>query len=208
MAFQSTWYYTDLPEKVVDLIEEDLIEKFDSKMADSRLHGDALNKDKRNSQNAWVPTDHWVGGFLWHYICRANRENFRYDLTCIDGESIQYTRYGEGQFYGWHNDAGLATQYKPVAVGNRGNADEQATDFINTNCELVRKLSFAMQLSDPDDYEGGNVQLLDETGKSYLAPRKKGTIMLFDSRTSHRVLKVTKGIRKSLVGWTVGPRWK
>ena len=95
-----------------------------------------------------------------------------------------------------------------MAVGNRGNADEQATDFINTNCELVRKLSFAMQLSDPDDYEGGNVQLLDETGKSYLAPRKKGTIMLFDSRTSHRVLKVTKGIRKSLVGWTVGPRWK
>ena len=45
-------------------------------MADSKLHGDALNKDKRNSQNAWIPTTHWVGGFLWHYIERANRENF------------------------------------------------------------------------------------------------------------------------------------
>ena len=32
---------------------------------------------------------------------------------------MQYTRYAEGQFYGWHNDAGLATQYKPVANGNR-----------------------------------------------------------------------------------------
>ena len=73
---------------------------------------------------------------------------------------------------------------------------------------LGRKLSFAMQLSDPDDYEGGNVQLLDEAGNSYMAPRKKGCIMLFDSRTQHRVLKVTKGIRKSIVGWTVGPRWK
>ena len=73
---------------------------------------------------------------------------------------------------------------------------------------MVRKLSFVLQLSDPDDYEGGNLQLLDEGGKSYIAPRQRGTMILFDSRTQHRVLKVTKGCRKSLVGWTVGPRWK
>ena len=206
MAYQSTWYYTDLPAKVVDLIEEDLTEKFDPGMADSRLHGDALNKEKRNSMNAWVPTSHWVGGFIWHYIMRANRENFLYDLHCIDGESMQYTRYSEGQFYGWHNDAGLSTQYKPVSVGNHG--EGRAQDFLNEKLELIRKLSFAMQLSDPDDYEGGNVQLLTEDGKSYIAPRQRGCIMLFDSRTQHRVLKVTKGVRNSLVGWTVGPRWK
>jgi PKHD-type hydroxylase len=89
MAFQSVWYYTDLPKKVIALIEEDLTWKFDSQMKDSTLYGDALNKSKRNSQNAWIPTTHWVGGFLWHYIQRANRENFLYDLTCIDGESMQ-----------------------------------------------------------------------------------------------------------------------
>jgi predicted 2-oxoglutarate/Fe(II)-dependent dioxygenase YbiX len=61
-----------------------------------------------------------------------------------------------------------------------------------------------VQLSDPDDYEGGNLQLLDEAGNSYIAPRKRGTVILFDSRTQHRVLKVTKGTRKSLVGWCVG----
>ena len=39
---------------------------------------------------------------------------------------------------------------------------------------MVRKLSFVLQLSDPDDYEGGNLQLLDdEGGLSYIAPRKK-----------------------------------
>ena len=177
MAFQSVWYFTDLPEDIVDIIERDVSETFDEQMADSKLHGDALNKD-----------------------------NFLYDLRCIDGESMQYTRYGEGQFYGWHNDAGLATQYKPVSVGNR--QDGLAQDFVNENVEMVRKLSFAMQLSDPDDYEGGNVQLLDEAGNSYIVPRKKGCIVLFDSRTQHRVLKVTKGMRKSIVGWTVGPRWK
>lgn len=205
MAFQSVWYYTDLPEDIVDLIEKDLTEKFDSQFQDSKLHGDALNKEKRNSQNTWIPTTHWVAGFLWHYVQRANRENFLYDLRNIDGESLQYTRYSEGEFYGWHNDAGLQTQYKPQSVGNL--AEGLANDFVNENIELVRKLSFSLQLSGPDDYEGGNVQFIDEAGKSYFAPRKRGTIVLFDSRTQHRVLKVTKGVRKSIVGWVVGKRW-
>jgi len=208
MAFQSVWYYTELPQDVIEIIEKELSVQFDPQMADSKLHGDALNKEKRNSQNAWIPTTHWIGGFMWHYIQRANRENFLYDLKCIDGESMQYTRYGEGQFYGWHNDAGLSTQYKPVTAGNRGFDGGIAQDFMNENCEMVRKLSFSLQLSDPDDYEGGNVQLLDEAGNNYFAPRRRGSVILFDSRTQHRVLKVTKGVRKSIVGWTVGPRWK
>lgn len=206
MAYQSIWYFTDLPEDVVEIVEKDLTEKFDDQMGDSRLMGDALNKEKRNSQNAWVPSQHWLGGFLWHYIERANRENFLYNLRCIDGESMQYTRYGEGQFYGWHNDAGLAGQYKPVSFGNR--SEGIAQDYLNENVEMVRKLSFVLQLSDPDSYEGGNLQLLDEAGKSYFAPRKRGTVVLFDSRTMHRVTKVKSGLRKSIVGWTVGPRWK
>ena len=175
-------------------------------MGDSLLMGDALNKEMRNSQNAWIPTTHWIGGFLWHYIQRANRENFLYDLRNIDGESIQYTRYDVGQYYKWHNDAGIAGSYKPVSSGNHNQG--LAQDFVNENIELVRKLSFVVQLSDPDDYEGGNLQLLDEGGKPYIAPRRRGTVILFDSRTQHRVQKVTKGVRKSLVGWTVGPRWK
>jgi len=174
-------------------------------MGDSKLFGDALNKEKRNSQNTWIPTTHWVAGFLWHYVQRANRENFLYDLRNIDGESLQYTRYEAGQFYGWHNDAGLATQYKPQSVGNR--ADGLAQDFVNENIELVRKLSFSLQLSDPDSYSGGNVQIMDDSGASHIVPRKRGTIVLFDSRAQHRVLKVTKGHRKSIVGWVCGKRW-
>ena len=206
MAFQSVWYFSDIPEDIVTILEKDLESTFDKDMGDSRLMGDALNKDKRNSQNAWVPTTHWLGGFMWHYIERANRENFLYDLRCIDGESMQYTQYGPGQFYSWHNDAGIAGAYKPQSVGNR--QEGLANDFLNENIELVRKLSFVLQLSDPDDYEGGNLQLLDEGGASYFAPRKRGTIILFDSRTQHRVLPVKSGLRKSIVGWTVGPRWK
>ena len=48
MAFQTVWYFSNLPEEIVDIIERDLTEQFDPQMADSKLHGDALNKDKRN----------------------------------------------------------------------------------------------------------------------------------------------------------------
>ena len=206
MAYQSIWYFTDLPKDIIDIIERDLSISFDSSMEDSQLIDNTLDKNKRNSQNAWVPTTHWLGGFMWHYIERANRENFLYDLRCIDNESMQYTQYNRGQFYGWHNDSDLPNQYKPTAVGNR--SDSLVQDFLNTECEMVRKLSFVLQLSEPDDYEGGNLQLLDENRKCYFAPRQRGTVILFDSRTQHRVLKVTKGKRKSIVGWTVGPRWR
>lgn len=211
MAFQSIWYYTDIPSRIVDIIEEDLAENFDNCLQDSRVgEGDygTVDKEKRNARNAWVPTSHWLGGFVWHYVQRANRENFLYDLTNIDGESLQYTVYGEGEYYGWHNDAGLASHYKPLSSGNRGHGEIIAADFINQNCEKVRKLSFSLLLSDPDTYEGGNLQFLDESGKSYFAPRQRGTIVLFDSRAQHRVQKVTKGVRKSVVGWTCGPRWR
>jgi PKHD-type hydroxylase len=211
VAYQSIWFHTNLPNKVIDIIEEDLTEYFDPQLQDSRVGtGDygTVDKDKRNARNAWVPTNHWIAGFVWHYVMRANRENFLYDLTNIDGESLQYTVYGEGEYYGWHNDAGLGTYYKPMSAGNRGHGEAIAADFMNENCEKVRKLSFSLLLSDPDAYEGGNLQFIDETGKSYFAPRQRGTIILFDSRTQHRVQKVTKGIRKSIVGWTVGPRFR
>ena len=211
MAYQTIWYFTELPEDIVDILDKDLYNNFDFKMEDSKLHGDALNKDIRKSKNAWISTNHWIAGFLWHYVCKANRENFLYDLTHIDGDSMQYTRYGEGEYYNWHNDSGISVHFKPefnVRGGQSINNKDAHSDYLNKQTEYVRKLSFTLQLSDPDDYEGGNVELIDEANQNYIAPRQRGTIILFDSRTQHRVNKVTKGTRRSIVGWVVGPRWK
>ena len=97
MAFQSIWYYTNLPETVIKSIEQDLETYFDPQLQPSKVGdgGDGIvNEEKRNAKNAWIPSHHWIGGFLWHYVERANRENFLYDLTNIDGESLQYTVYG------------------------------------------------------------------------------------------------------------------
>ena len=138
----------------------------------------------------------------------ANQQNFLFDINKIDNNNLQYTRYDEGDFYGWHHDAWLESMYTPQANPHVRNVDEKVNDFAHIVVEEVRKLSFILQLTPHDQYEGGNVQLLDDTDSTYFIPRERGTIIVFDSRTKHRVLKVTKGCRKSLVGWAVGPRWK
>ena len=205
MAFLTCWHMTALPTEIVEIVEKD-IQVFDAGAKDSELSGNTLDKVIRNSKNAWIPTTHWIGGWLWYYINKMNRENFCYDITDIDGGSIQYTQYGEGQFYNWHIDAGLNTCYKPQQVPTGGQS--LSPDLINLNGERIRKLSFSLQLSDPSDYTGGEVQFLETNGKTYFAPKQKGTLMVFDSRTPHRVRKVRSGVRKCLVGWLVGPRWK
>ena len=172
MAFQSFWYQTKLPIEVVDIMEKDLTKIFQNDFTESKLHGNVLNDKKRNSKNAWVPSTHWSAGFVWHYVERANRENFLYDLTCIDGESMQFTQYSEGEFYSWHNDAGFDNMYTPKAIANV-NAEDRIQDLLNTSIEKIRKLSFVVQLSDHDSYEGGNLQLLSEMADLTLPPEKK-----------------------------------
>ena len=149
MAFQTTWYQSQIPPTVVNLIEKEV-----------------------NDESS-IPDTSWIGGFIWHYIVRANRENFMYELSNLDNDSIKYKVYNEGDSQRWHNDS------KPLLEGE----------------DSIRKLSFTVQLSDVNDYEGGNVQFLDENGRKYFMPRQRGTVSIFDSRTQHRVQKITKGTR-------------
>jgi len=202
MAFQTMWYHTDLPSEMVDILLKDL-EAYNERMDVSKLMGDHIDLKQRNSKNTWIPTSSWIGAFCLSYVLRANRENFLYDIEGFDGENMQYTEYGEGEFYQWHTDAGLANAFKPG-----GQREHWANDFVQTSSERIRKLSFTLQLSGADEYGGGEFQFQDDNGNSYFAPKKKGTIIIFDSRARHRVKRVTRGTRRSIVGWTVGPRWK
>ena len=205
MAHLTCWHTTGLPSEMVNIVEKDL-KQFDISVEESKLMGNEVDKVIRNSNNVWIPTSHWIGGWIWYYINRVNRENFCYDIVDIDGVAMQYTQYGEGQFYSWHQDADLDAFYKPQLIPASG--VNMASDQINLKGEYIRKLSFSLQLSDPDEYTGGEVQFLDNSGNTFFAPKQKGCLIVFDSRTKHRVRKVKSGTRKSLVGWVVGPRWK
>tara|TARA_B100001778_G_scaffold282592_1_gene248189 strand:- start:935 stop:1552 length:618 start_codon:yes stop_codon:yes gene_type:complete len=205
MANLVCWEVTQLPVEVIDILEKD-IKQFDSAVHQSGLMGDQIDTHIRNSKNTWINTSHWIGGWLWYYVSKMNRENFLYDIVDIDGGTLQYTHYDKGQFYNWHSDSDLDTHYKPQH--NFSSVQNKAQDQTFQQGEYVRKLSFTLQLSDPTDYRGGEVEFLDTGTKRFLAPKQRGTMIVFDSRTRHRVRKIKSGIRKSIVGWVVGPRWK
>ena len=198
MANASIWYFNGMPKELVDLIEKDL-NQLDGNFQQAQTFG-GLTLEKRDSRTSWLSSSHWAAGLCYHYVLRANRENFLYDISGFDGEVMQYTSYEKGEYYTWHNDASIEVSYKPT--------ENKQENFVIANSEQIRKLSFILQLSDPDDYEGGEVQLMSGDGKSYFVPKTRGTVIVFDSRTQHRVKKVISGHRKSLIGWVVGPRWK
>jgi predicted 2-oxoglutarate/Fe(II)-dependent dioxygenase YbiX len=211
MAFQSVWYETELPSEVIRLVESVLEEKYDEDLINSVVGeggGGVINEKVRKAKNAWLPASHWVTGFVMHYVNLANLQNFRYDIIGLDGQSAQYTVYDKGEFYNWHVDQGISSFYKPEHNNGHGFSEEVIKDDIIPKGELVRKLSFSLQLSDEDEYKGGDLQIMDEGESMYDVPKKKGLLVCFDSRARHRVTKVTSGRRKSLVGWAVGPRWR
>lgn len=207
MAHQSCWFQTDLPKEMVDLIERD-IEKHNFEFKESLLIGSVKDVKQRKSKQFWVPNTMWISGFIWHYVDLMNKENFMYELDGLDSNKFQYTKYEEGDFYNWHVDSGLSSHYLPVMEGNVGTDEERYADYLNVKTEKIRKLSVIVQLSDPESYEGGEVQIMDDTDKLYEVPKERGTIVVFDSRAKHRVRKIKKGVRKSIVGWYIGPRWK
>ena len=92
-------------------------------------------------------------------------------------EPIQILRYGPGDhFQAWHTDAGFDRQ------------DD-------------RLLSVSVELSAPDDHDGGVLELLPSlVGIPRTLPR--GGARFFLSRALHRVTPVTRGVRWALVNWT------
>ena len=87
----------------------------------------------------------------------------------------------------------------------------------------MRKLSLTFCLSDPNKYEGGELQFYNgerprlgytlSDGTEITAEqikediRSQGSVIVFDSRDWHRVTPVTKGTRYSIVCWSVGPNF-
>lgn len=183
MAFQNIWYESFLPDKIIEALEEDL-KKFDKDFSTGVTYG-GVDLKTRDSKTCWIPANHWICGMCYHYILSANKTNFNYDITGFDHDQMQYTSYSEGEYYNWHVDGGM-----------------------HSDGEYQRKLSIIVQLSDPSDYEGGEVQIMNEDGTMQILPKVKGSIIVFDSRAKHRVRKIYEGNRKSLVGWIVGPRWR
>jgi PKHD-type hydroxylase len=147
---------------------------------------DEGNTDKyRKSNIKWLPFDskwEWVIDKIMSQVTEANNAIWNFELKSII-DNIQYTEYeGNGGHYDWHLDIG------PGSISHR-------------------KISIVIQLSDPDDYVGGDLQIM--TGSEYITiPKGKGNVVIFPSFLLHRVVPLTSGNRKSLVLWVGGDHYK
>jgi len=151
-------------------------------------------KKKRDSNIVWL-NDRWIYKEIQPFIHQANRLagwDFQWDFS----ESCQFTKYKLNQFYDWHCDSWEA----PYA--NKDNPDTFGK---------IRKLSVTCSLSDPKDYEGGELEFdfrnMDPDKKSIrkcAEIKQRGSIVVFPSHVWHRVKPVTKGTRYSLVIWNLG----
>lgn len=126
------------------------------------------------------PEFEWVFRRMTDVILDMNSRFFKFDLHQI--QNLQYTVYGEGEYYVKHIDM-----------------------LYSASQSNHRKLSFSVQLSDPDSYEGGDL-LIHHSAEPFKATRKQGSAIFFPGYALHEVTPVTKGVRHSLVGWVIGPR--
>ncbi|MEN8894547.1 MAG: 2OG-Fe(II) oxygenase [Yoonia sp.] len=70
-----------------------------------------------------------------------------------------------------------------------------------------RKLTLVLQLSTPQSYEGGDLQVMP-SANVLTANRDQGCVRIFPSFSLHQVTPVTNGIRHSLTVWTHGPSFR
>jgi PKHD-type hydroxylase len=124
----------------------------------------------------------WIFEKMATAVRGLNKQFWNFDLNFI--ETLQFSIYDDpNDFYGAHMDMAHA---RPEA----------------------RKLSIVVQLSDPADYQGSNLQFHSSNLNFYDTINDRGTLIAFPSYMVHRVTPLTSGIRYSLVSWVCGPPFK
>tara|TARA_R110002110_G_scaffold392899_1_gene606529 strand:+ start:18 stop:578 length:561 start_codon:yes stop_codon:yes gene_type:complete len=141
-----------------------------------------VDLNRRNVLVSWINPESILNRAIATFMEQANERYFNYRMT--GSEQMQFSKYEVGGKYCWHRDN------------------------IDIGSEKSRKLTTIVQLSNPDDYEGGDFQFYNggNTPKD-LNRRQQGSVVVFDSADWHRISSVTKGARYSLTQWSHGPKF-
>jgi PKHD-type hydroxylase len=179
-------------EKFLNESEVQIVENF---LSDKELTTGEIGPEGRTLENrkskihffGYSQETKWLFEKINRVIENVNEEYYNFDLNGYD--SIQYSEYraeDDGR-YNFHID------FMHDAI------PQNEYDF------MTRKLSFSLLLN--DDYVGGDFEFT--FGEKPLQHKlRKGDIILFPSFFMHRVTPVTEGVRKSLVSWVTGPKFR
>jgi len=147
--------------------------------------GGSFNTEKRRADIAWMDDLH-IKMIACNHITKVNAESLGFDLYPFHCE-MQYSEYTEQDkgHHHWHEDD---------------------SPLVKKSMPSSRKWSGSLLLNTyGKDYEGGELEFPDKIDTSNYT---RGTFIVFPSMLQHRVAPVTKGIRKSLVFFFQGPRWR
>ena len=134
----------------------------------------------RTSHISWIPFKKMPEMYktIETLMHKTNNNHFGFEGMQLT-EPAQYTEYPSGGFYDWHIDSDVDCKNEPP----------------------VRKISMTCLLSHESEFEGGGLELMSD-GK--IARPKQGQAIFFASFIRHRVIPISKGVRKSLVMWFGG----
>lgn len=155
--------------------------------AEARLIGHNRDHNLRRADVVWLDDIDgldWVMDRLIHLVRDTNRDRFDFHLTeFAESPQVAHYRGTVGGHFSWHLDIGAG----PVAAR--------------------RKLTLVAQLSDDEDYEGGDLEIMPGA-QAIRADRTRGSVTLFPSFLLHRVTEVSRGERSSLTVWAHGPAFR
>lgn len=156
---------------------------YDSALTDNNM---------RRSYVRWIDDTNkdfdYLFHLMWKYMRIINNDWFGYHVTHLP--PMQFTEY----------DASYKGEYK----------SHQDIFWVNPT-DRHRKVSLILQLTDPAEYDGGDLNIQSNVANppeaDRQAMRQRGTIIAFPSFTWHALEPVTRGRRHSLVAWFEGPKF-
>jgi len=168
------------PDQCRQIIESGRAQKPQTAQVGMNKPGGGTDTKKRITTISWLPFKEMQHMYqdLNQFIQKCNENHFGFGDIRVT-EQAQFTEYPEGGFYDWHMDCDVNMQHEPP----------------------VRKISMTLLLNDPSEFEGGDLELM-APGK--FAELKQGHAIVFASFLNHRVNKVRRGVRQSLVVWFGG----
>jgi PKHD-type hydroxylase len=184
----ATWAYVQPPNPLAFTPDEcaAILKQWseDPQFEPSKIYGGVVDPSRRTSEALGIGLSQstvWMFERMRAAAVALNARWWNLDLTGI-WPWLQLLRYREGQFQSWHRDG-------------------------VTGAFSHRKLTLVAMMSDPSDYDGGELQFLDAT--TALVPpaeqRARGTIVAFPGWEVHQVAPVTRGTRYTLVTFVEGP---
>lgn len=180
-----TWMQYDnviTPAQCKQLIDVGIQNGFEDALIGDQENPDYYNPDVRNCQLAMLPFRQllWMEDLLSNAIAEINNYNYKFDL--VGFSDLEVIKYNQGTYFKRHLD-----------------------NFMGEP-EYQRKLTFILQLTNPDEYVGGDLIVYTHKEEERMT-RQQGSLIVFPSYTMHEVTELLSGTRYSLIGWVLGPEF-